>query len=221
LVTNGPSEAARDLGTVVVDSRVPVALSAAACSWQNDRAVLIRTLYGGAVSGASAPQVSDVWVVRLSNGAILAHHAYAPESAADVVVSSDAKYLAENSPAQLPTVRVRRVADWSLLKTLTGRVVLFSGDDSLALIVEGGSQHSITGLDWRVGAVRWHETSSDIYQRFLAQPGGRDFALARGDLTPPIACPMAGWGCSFPVDILIVRGDGIAITLPNQYIPVW
>jgi hypothetical protein len=155
---------------------------------------------------------------------MLAHHAYAPDSVADVVLSSDATYVAENSPARLPRAQVRRVADWSSLKTLTGRVVLFSGDDSLALVVpstEGGSLHSIAGLDWRSGAARWHESSSDIYQRFLAQPGGRDFALARGDLTPPIACPMAGWGCSFPVDILIVRGDGIAITLPNQYVPVW
>jgi hypothetical protein len=230
LVVSGPEVTTQVSGVLAVDSVKGANLSVAACSPGNDRGVVVRTLVQFA-SPTVASWVTDVWGVRLSDGAIVAHHSYPAHRASKVVVSADAKYIAENSPsapAAAGTVssEIRRVSDWSSLKTLGGRIDLFSGDDALVLVEPGATltetepRHAAAVLDWRSGATLWHETSDDYYRGFIAEPGGRDFAVARGGLSLP-SCSEASWTCGSALWIEIILGDGAAITLPDRYIPAW
>jgi hypothetical protein len=205
-------------------------LTVAACSPGNDRAVVVRRGVEF-VSPTVNSWITDVWVVRLSDGGVVAHHSYPAHSPSNFVVSADATYIAENSPsapAANGTVssQIRRVSDWSSLETLGARIDSFSGDDALVLVEPGAThtetepRHSAAVVDWRSGGTLWHETSEDYYKGFIAQPGGRDFAIARGGLILP-SCSEASWTCGSALRIEIVRGDGSAITLSDLYKPAW
>ncbi len=231
LIVAGPGFAARVVGVVAIDSDVAHTFDVAACSLNRDRAVVVRTAYNR-TSNQFVVWTSDVWVVRLSDGAALAHHAYVANRVANIVASSDASYVAENSQFDpsldggSATSQIRRVSDWASVKSLAAAVQAFSGDDSLVLVVpaslaaKAGFRHAMAVVDWRSGATRWQQTIADYYQGFAARPAGRDFAVGYGSLIAT-GCLVASWVCGSPVDITIVRGDGSAISLPDRYIPVW
>jgi len=186
-------------------------------------------------SGNIIPWVTDTWAVRLSDGAVVAHRSYETHTTANVVASADAKYIAENSldTGEVGTQRgtvlstIRRVSDWSYLKTLGATVEAFSGDGSLVFVApavdttQGGLSHGAAVIDWRSGVTLWHETGADYFGRPFAQPGGRDFAVAlrRGLSLPSGSC--VSWTCDSSRRIEIISGDGSAITLPDLYIPAW
>jgi hypothetical protein len=71
-------------------------------------------------------------------------------------------------------------------------------------------------VDWRAGSVLWHDEGSATLGGFLAQPGGRAFALSyttSGTVSPGIPDLVA--------TILIVNGDGSVIKFPRLYRPTW
>lgn len=92
-----------------------VGISVAACSYRNDRAVVINT--------APIGSTIQYWVVQLSTGRILSHRTLASQTF--VVASLDASTIAEGA----------NVYDFqgTLLRTLTAPVVGFSSDGSLAV----------------------------------------------------------------------------------------
>ena len=234
VVVSGPEAPTQVLAVMTVDAQRYRYLSVAACSPGSDRAVVVRTAFEFASHNVVA-WVTDTWAVRLSDGTIVAHRSYETHTTANVVASADAKYIAENSlnAGEVGTQRgtvlsiVRRVSDWSYLKTLGAPVEAFSGDGSLVFVApavdttQGGLNHGATVMDWRSGATLWHETGADYFGRPTAQPGGRDFAVARraGLSLPSDSC--VGWTCGSPRRIEIISGDGSAITLPDLYIPAW
>src|SRR5579864_4111867 len=90
-----------------------------------------------------ATSVVDVWVMRLSDGTVLAHHTYPEFLLANVVASPDAAYIAENAFGTVGqgavqgqgTSAIRQVSDWVRVGTVGSSAVrAFSGDDSLVLV---------------------------------------------------------------------------------------
>jgi hypothetical protein len=188
-------------------------VSLAACSFKNDLAIAVRTTI-------SSP--TETWIVRLSDGKVIAHNTYAG-ALANVVASTDGAYTAENSsvssgqtgPGATSTV-IRHVSDGSVVATLdpTIAVLGFSGDDSMVLVTRVPWVGPLTHL--AVFDVAGHEVWSDdgtaTYGGFVAMPGGRDFALTYR--SPTAQAPE-------PTTIFIVHGDGSVTKFPGAYEPTW
>jgi len=211
-----PGQSIKRVMVVAHDPNVgQTGVSLAACSFKNDQAIAVRTTI-------SYP--SEIWVVRLSDGKLLAHRSFADGALANVVASSDATYIAENTsdtarigaPYSPGVTRIRRVSDWAQVATVGSFAVsAFSGDDSLvlltgSLLIEVPSRLEV--VDWASGSVLWSYQGSEALGGFIAEPGGRGFAVA---LTEPaqIEAP--------PRDVVIVHGDGTAIQIPGRYEPAW
>jgi hypothetical protein len=223
LLIQGPNEPTRQVAEIA--STVGpgwTGISLIACSLKNDRAIAFRYSREG---------VSDLWVIRLSNGEVVSHRPYGAFSLASVVASQDASFVAENSrlswqppPQQgAPPTTVRRVSDWHVMLTLPGEVVVrgFSTDDSRVLaikeppvppgpilseIIDRGSQH-----------VLWQSNGPEEAVNFETRPGSGDFALAmRSPIAP--ACPLK---CLLPIRLLLVQADGSTVQIPGSYNPVW
>jgi hypothetical protein len=198
-------------------------ISVAACSVRNDQAILVRT---------TIAWPSELWVVRISDGMVLSHSTY-PNSGlvANVVGSSDGAFIAENSSnstGQLgptaPSTIIRRVSDRSVVATLdpTLGVLAFSGDDSLVLVASSplvaGQPTLLSVIEVRSGqALPWQDQGTTALGGFVAQPGGRDFALALTDLST-IKSPGSP---SRLATILIIHGDGSVTKFPQRYEPIW
>jgi hypothetical protein len=200
------------LHRVAIDSSVVasgiIAMSVAACSPRHDRAVLVRNYWG------IEPQV---WVVRISDGAVLRQWALPRYEISDISASPDASLIAENSSKANGYVGtaaansiVRRAGDGSVVARLDPSlgVVAFSSDDSVALVttsrwVSGSPTH--LGLARLAnGAMLWRYDGSEEYSSRNVQPGGSEIAVL---LQTPGVGPSAG-----PTDVVIVRGDGSAIS---------
>jgi hypothetical protein len=215
-----PGAAPKPLSVVALDSlnlrSGIIAISFAACSARNDRAVL-------AYSYMSRP--TEFWVVRISDGAILSHRTYAAGELVNVSASSDASLIAENSGSSLGQVAraptstvILRAADTSVVTTLDPSigVVAFSGDNSAVLVTTGpwvaGQQAMQEVLDLQTGRVIWSGQGTAALGAFMAQPAGHAFAVA---LTQP------GEG-SGPATILMIYGDGSKpAKLPGLFVPTW
>ncbi len=211
-----PGAAANPLSVVALDSlnlrSGIIAISFAACSARNDRAVL-------AYSYMSRP--TEFWVVQISNGAILSHQTYPAGELANVAVSPDASLIAENSgksagevPAAASTV-IRRASDMSSVTTLNPYigVLAFSGDNSSALVTTAplivGQPAMLEVLDLQSGRVMWTGEGTSGLGSFAVQPAGNAFALALTD-------------GNTPATILMIYGDGSRpAKLPGLFIPTW
>lgn len=192
------------------------ALSFAACSARNDRAV-IEYSYSG--------RPTEYFVVRISDGAILQQRIYATDQVANVTASMDGSMIAENSgkstgqamPAAASTI-IRRAADMSVVTTLdssTG-VLAFSGDDSSVLVNSSawtaGEPTMLEVLDLQTGAIMWRGEGTAALSTFAVQPAGNAFAVA---LTQP-------GSQAPPATILMVYGDGSRpAKLPGLFVPSW
>lgn len=230
-----PGHPVRQVAVIAHDPGIgQTGISLAACSIPNDVAILVRTTISYA---------SELWVVRLSNGTLISHHTYLANALANVVASADGAYIAENSMAftSLPNPvgavvnQIRRVSDWSVVATLgaTGPAVLgFSGDDSLVLTANlpmtPGRPSHIGLLNWRSGSMLWHYDGPEQFDRFLAQPNGRDFAI--GLMAPtryePSPCGQTPQTACRAVedplrDVLIVHGSGSTSSIPGRYLTLW
>jgi hypothetical protein len=181
-----------------------------ACSWKNDRAILVR----------NDPPLSEIWVVKLTDGKILSHHTFTPGNVANITASRDAAYIAfmpglgtDFNPATDST-RILRVSDWKQVATAgTSMVLAFSGDDSLVLLggnPANGLPPRLTTVNWATGVKVWEGIGAYGFS-VLAQPGGRDFAIALA--TPDRLEP---WNA-----ILIVHGDGSETKLAQPFAPAW
>ena len=189
-------------------------VSLAACSFKNDLAIAVRTTI-------SFP--SEMWVVRLSDGKILAHKAYAGGALANVIASADGSLTAENSissigqpaPGAAPTI-IRRVSDGSVVASIdpTVAVLAFSGDDSLMLVTKVPWVGPLTHLSILelTGQQVWTDDGLTTWGGHVARPGGREFALAH--MSPTATSPQ-------PTTILIVNRDGTVIQFPDPYEPTW
>jgi hypothetical protein len=191
-----------------------IAITFAACSPANDRAVLQYSYF---------PRPAEFWVVRLSDGKILGHRSYALGQFANVAASPDAALLAANSgtsagqiePAA-PSTIISRASDLSVVSTLapTEGVIGFNSDDSLALVNTtpwaAGVATQLAVVDIRTGTVISRYADGRELSGFLALPGGRDFALlfqSPSDSKSPPA-----------VDIVIAHADGTSTAVPGHFI---
>jgi hypothetical protein len=212
-----PGAAANPLSVVALDSlnlrSGIIAISFAACSARNDRAVLAYSYTG---------RPTEFWVVRISDGTILSHRSYAAGELANVVVSADASLMAENSdrstgqvaPAAPSTV-IRRASDLSVMTTLNPYigVLAFSGDNSSALVTTAplivGQPAMLEVLDLQSGRVMWTGEGTSGLGSFAVQPAGNAFALALTD-------------GNAPATILMIYGDGSRpAKLPGLFVPTW
>ena len=231
LVTQLPGEGQKQVAVIARDTEIGQnGISVAACSYQNDQAILVRTVI-------SSP--SELWVMKLSNGAILSHRALPGLSATNIVASGDSTLMAVNStiqPTSQPTAIVR-VSDGTSVATLdaTMSVLAFSGDDSLVLVTTGGWINNqpthLALVNLRSGQILWRYNGTESLESFVAQPGGTGFAVAlkaHNSQAAPTPCP-SGSGtatCTFspndPLrDVVIVHGDGISTAIPGRYATAW
>ena len=190
-----------------------LAVSFAACSVRNDRAILTYSYSGRA---------SQFWIVRISDGTILAHRTYPADQLANITASIDATWIAENSgkssgqvaPAAPSTV-IRRVSDMAVIATLdpTIGVLGFNSNDSLALVTTtpwaSGITTSLALINLQSGAVLWRSDGTEEFAGFRAQPDGTDMAvMLKG---PEVT------GVDPPLNLVIVRSDGGATSIPSRF----
>src|SRR4029077_2186485 len=178
LMTDLPGQAAQPVAVIARDRSVgQTGLSVAVCSFQNDRAIVTRTVISS---------ISEVCVVKLSDGKLLSHHSFGADPAANLVASRDAAYVAETPGIgadvawRAAGARILRVSDWTLVGTaLVANVWGFSGDDSLLLAdqLQPNPVAPIEVVDWRSGLVLRRAEVPATLGGFVAQPGGRAFAL--------------------------------------------
>jgi hypothetical protein len=215
LVTVLPGEAVK---SVFVTPRVQTdqeIFTLASCSFNNDRAVIVRT---------TTSSLTDVWVVKISDGKVVSRSTYDGSLLSNVVGSADAVLVAENSGlsvgrlgATAPKTTIRRVADRSVVTTLDPSigVLAFSSDDSLALVTTtpwvGGQPTQLAVIELQSGRTIWRYNGPDMIGSYIPQPAGRDFALV---LRNPVAQdPLAG--------VMVVHSDGTSVQLPRRYDPTW
>ncbi len=219
LWTTWPGQPIKRVMVVAHDPNVgQTSVSLAACSFKNDLAIAVRTTI-------SYP--SEMWVVKLSDGTILAHHTFASGVLADVVASADGAYVAENATITLASANpngavaatIRRVADWSVVTTLPASeaVVAFNGDNSNVLVSSTFS--SFAGVvNLQTGAMVWRNdrVGLDVVD-VVAQPGGSSFALGL-----MIHQPAGSSATPDPLrDVVIVKGDGTATQMSGRYELTW
>lgn len=191
-----------------------IAITLAACSPATDRAVLQYSYFG---------RPAELWVVRISDGKILEHAAYAAGQVANIVASPDASLVAVNSAASTGQVapaaastRILRTSDMSVVASLDPSygVVAFNSDDSLALAyttpwASGVATH-LALVDVRSGSVAWHYAGGKELGGLFVQPGGRDFAVMLESLSDQ------GPGAS--VDLRLVHADGTSTAVPGAFV---
>ncbi|MFI5283020.1 MAG: hypothetical protein ACHQ0J_07810 [Candidatus Dormibacterales bacterium] len=213
-----PGEAARQITVIAQDQGIGQSgISPVSCSFKSNTAILLRT---------SIAWPHELWVVRTSDGTVLAHHVYASASLAGVIATPDGAYVAESSSqSQSPNApgasntTIRRASDWSVAAALTStyQILGFSGDDSMALVLTQPPTETVQShlevIDWRNGVVVWRHDGPDGVYRILGQPEGSSFAVAMGSPTPTGNLTLTG--------ILIVYGDGTTVALPSGELPAW
>jgi len=216
-----PGEPTRHVAVIARDPGIGQSgISLVACSFQNDLAIALRS---------TIAWPAELWVIRLSDGTLLAHHTY-PASArlASVAASADGKYVSENSAKArgfdsphtsqgAASTVIRRVSDWQVVKNLDPAVQVFrfSGDDSLLLVSTSqptGQGGTLSLLNWSTGSALWQGQTSDVFGvAILVQPGGRDFALASVSLgIQPLT-----------ETIWIVHGDGSTDNFTQSLQAAW
>jgi hypothetical protein len=166
-----------------------------ACDTRSDRAVVASLGQGVALS--------QLWIFRLSTGAMIRSASYDGASAA---VTSDATVMAESVPQTEASwlTTIRRVDDSAPLATIPDFSVHgFSGDGSLLVGVNAAGNTIV--VDWRSGKRVW--TSPQLgYGGMLAEPNGKHLAVGFGFV-----------GGSDGGDIYIVSSDGSATLLPRVF----
>lgn len=194
-----------------------IAVEISSCSPRNDRAILTYVW---------PERPTEVWVVRLSDGALLVHHLYPAGQLAGLLASPDGAYIAESSAASAsdpttlaaPATVIRRVADWQVVLPLPAytQVLGFSGDGTHVLIskqpVTTGLPAHLEIVDWTVPHGVWNYDGPLVLDRLLFEPASGGFALALVDAGRPQS----------PVNtILIVHGDGSSAPIPGRYDVPW
>jgi hypothetical protein len=219
LATQLPGQAPRPVAVIAKDPSIGQSgISLTACSFRSDRAIAVRTVIAWP---------AELWVIRLSDGAILAHHSYAASGQlVSVVGSADGKYVAESaangqgvgSSKSATSTVIRRVSDWQVVKKFDPlvQVLRFSGDGALALVSESVQPNSLQAtlkiLNWSTGSTVWQrDLSNPSGFALTVQTNGRDFAFADVTLGGP----------DLKATISIVHGDGSVTKLSQSYEAAW
>jgi hypothetical protein len=190
-------------------------ISLLACSFRNDLAIVVRT---------TIAWPAELWVIRLSDGSVLAHHTYPFQELYPLVASADGTYLGENvittqaKTGAAVTARIRRVSDWTVVAMLPANdgALGFSGDGSFVLVSTEPTMNpeprQFEIVDWKAGRVIWRNPTKTLAS-FTAEPGGTSFALALQRPQSPTA------NYADPArDVTIVRGDGTSTTLADRFL---
>jgi hypothetical protein len=220
LGTQLPGQAFRPVAVIAQDPGIGQSgISLAACSFMSDLAIAVRT---------TIAWPAELWVIRLSDGTILVHHSYAASGRlSNVVASQDGTYVAESSAKArgfdspdssqgAASTIIRRVSDWQVVKSLAPsvQVLRFSSDGSLVVVADVHLQTSsiLSVLNWSTGSTVWQAKVTEPFAvALLAQPGGRDFALAFAILGNQDST----------ATISIVHGDGSITKFPQPLEPTW
>jgi hypothetical protein len=184
----------------------------AACSPLSDRAVVVQN----AIMSAR-----EVWVLRLSTGAVLYHLVYSSQQVSTIIVAShDGRYLAEeliSSDPQAPLgfgdTQIRRISDGAIVARLTRQAVVgFSWDGTRVITTpayQSGAPNEVRVVDWQRSQILWRSSLPQGPQPglgrvdVLARPDSADVAIAIG-LASTNGQPDQYEG------IWLVRGDGTA-----------
>jgi len=187
-----------------------------ACSFQNDRAVVVETVIMGA---------SDVWVIKLSTGALLYHRQYSNEQTPFIRASHDGQYLAEQTvaasngagPQGFGATVIRRVSDGQEVARLDNQtVVAFSWDGSRVVTMPAigtSAPNEARLVDWQSGKVLWRlarpaGTPGGAAVYALAHPNGTDMVVGIG--------PQSADGID---ELWLVDADGAAKRISRG--PLW
>jgi hypothetical protein len=181
-----PGAAPTSVHAVAIDpSAVPssiLAIGFRSCSPLHDRAVLVYNYLG---------RPTHVWVVRISDGAILFHQSHAASTLADIVASQDGVLIAESSNqstgfiagATAPQTTIRGVSANTpvLILDPSYGVLGFSSDNSLVLVTTrpwaSGIKTHLAAIDLATGKVVWRYDGDEELAGFFTDPTGAAFAL--------------------------------------------
>jgi hypothetical protein len=174
-----------------------------ACDESTDRAI--------AATFGQGVQASRLWVLRLSDGAVLRSVDYTPTGVFFpgpprrwVTASADASLIAESTaePNGGPWTSIVRSADDGLQQapSLNGLVVQgFSGDNGL--VVAAVMYDAAAVVEWKTGRRVW--TAAGTYGGYLAEASSKRLAVGIGFV-----------GGSEQRDVYLVQADGSAYLLP-------
>jgi hypothetical protein len=192
-----------------------IAISLAACSARNDRAVLAYAYMG---------RPTMYWVVRISDGHILSQRTEAAYSVGNVVASGDGSLVAENSAksngqligATAPHTTIRRAADGSVAINLdpTYGVLAFNKDNSVALVytspwASGVATH-VALINVGNGAILWRSDGTTEFSGVFVQPDGNSLAVLLQDPSDQTLNPS--------VNVFILRPDGSATAVQGSFV---
>ena len=166
------------------------------CDQGTDRAIV--------ASFGQGTTPANLWVFRLSTGAVVRAVDYAGVIGW-VAASADGSMLAESSPPAAPATNwkttIRSAEDGRMMATVDDFVARgFSGDKTL---VVGNTPSAAAIVDWKTARKVWSTTGP--YGGFLAEPGGRRFAVGLGFV-----------GGSDQRDVFLVGSDGSSSLLPDR-----
>jgi hypothetical protein len=218
LVTLVPGQAVLPVAVLGQDPGPLGSYRIASCSFLHGFAIVIRSI-------PTSGQPAEVLEVRISSGQVFSLFKYAsPGLVANVVASSDSKFIAENSAksvgqlgAGAPNTIIRRVQDKSVVATLppTTGVLAFNSDDSLVFVYTtpwvGGAPTALAVIDVQSGQTIWSYNGSGMFGNVVAEPGGRDFAIYVRK--PTVQDPLT--------DLMIVHADGTVTDFPQRYAAAW
>ena len=155
-----------------------------ACSFQNDRAVVVETVIMGA---------SDVWIIKLSTGALLFHRQYANGQTPFIRASHDGQYLAEQTASSNGTgfgaTVIRRTSDGKEVARLDNQTVVAFSWDGLRVVTMPATGTSAPNearlVEWQSGKVLWRlpgpsGTAGGAAVYALAHPYGTDMVVGIG-----------------------------------------
>jgi hypothetical protein len=214
-----------------------------ACGIGNDNAIVLGTATGLVYPALGVgPVPVEMWFVRLSDGTVINgrfwllkivnHLIFSEGLTTHLVTSRDGVYYSDSTFHDQPPAHWSGVIGCRPGFVPCGPVAAlppnigvlgFSADDSLALVttlpVVAGQASMLEVINVRTGQVVWRGQGSSPYNGFMAQPGGRDFAISFGATdsqksgTVQTGSPLS--------TILIVHGDGSVTKLPQPYLPTW
>jgi hypothetical protein len=163
--------------------------SVAACSVENDRAVVLQ-------AATPSPLAVQDWVVQLSTGRILwTHTIKVPGSPAGVGVVSthDALYVAETTWSSGQATATIYGPDGSAIGHLAAFVQAFSWDGSL-VVTSASSGSSVSLMRWRDATVLWTGPDGFHFVGARSEPGGNRIAIAINNSDNPADLAQARTG---------------------------
>ncbi|MGA8924546.1 MAG: hypothetical protein WB682_15505 [Candidatus Dormiibacterota bacterium] len=224
LSTIQPGQPTRPVAVIARDQGIGQSgITPVACSFKNNFAILVRS---------TIAWPAELWIIRLSDGSVLAHRTEPDTALTNIVASPDAAYIAENSSAgsQLqdaqgaPSTVVRRVSDWQVVLTLPAQsqVLALSSDGTHVLITKQPYQYPgpthLEIIDWTVPHGVWNYDGPEALGSSITQPGSGDFAIG----FEVVSAQSASGAAPDPLrDVVIVHGDGTPTKIPGRYATTW